>query len=63
MFENDLDEFIAVQKRNHFLYCLKKHWKEISDNDKYINYLKLSCDADTVHKEFTNRETNSRNIF
>ena len=28
MFENDLDEFIAVQKKDHFLYCLKKDIKE-----------------------------------
>ena len=24
MFENDLDEFIAVQKKNHLFYCLRK---------------------------------------
>ena len=28
MLENDLDEFIAVQKRNHLLYCLRKDIKE-----------------------------------
>ena len=28
MFENDLDEFIAVQKKNHFFYCLRKEIKK-----------------------------------
>ena len=28
MFENDLNEFIAVQKKNHLLYRLKKNIKE-----------------------------------
>ena len=28
MFENDLNEFIAVQKRDHFFYRLKKNIKE-----------------------------------
>ena len=28
MFENDLNEFIAVQKRNHLLYHLKKNIKK-----------------------------------
>ena len=28
MFENDLNEFIAVQKRNHLLYRLRKNIKE-----------------------------------
>ena len=28
MLENDLDEFTAVQKRNYFLYRLRKHIKK-----------------------------------
>ena len=28
MFENDLNKFIAVQKKNHFLYRLKKNIKK-----------------------------------
>ena len=28
MLENDLDEFIAVQKKDHLLYCLRKDIKE-----------------------------------
>ena len=28
MFEDNLNEFIAVQKKNHFLYHLKKNIKE-----------------------------------
>ena len=28
MFKNDLNKFIAVQKKNHFLYRLRKNIKE-----------------------------------
>ena len=28
MLEDDLNEFIAVQKKNHLLYCLRKNIKE-----------------------------------
>ena len=54
MFENDLNEFIAVQKRNHFFYQLKKDIKKISDDDEYVNYARLSRDADTTYKKLTN---------
>ena len=69
MLENDLNEFIAVQKRNHFLYRLRKDIKErlqmmtnmLITRDRLAALTQRIKDSQTSKADSRNKFRNDRN--